>query len=58
MKERVKMRDVTAESESGRAVKRMKREFEGENVDEVVEAVVRTGLVPVARKWVLGETQG
>lgn len=50
MKERVRTRDVTVESESGRAVKRLRREFEGENTDEVVEAIVRTGLVPVARK--------
>jgi ribosomal biogenesis protein LAS1 len=50
MKERVRTRDVTVESESGRAVKRLRREFEGEDLEDAVEAIVRTGLVPVARK--------
>ncbi|BEJ12164.1 hypothetical protein CspHIS471_0206240 [Cutaneotrichosporon sp. HIS471] len=50
MKERVRTRDVSIESASGRAVKRLKREFEGEELEDAVEAIVRVGLVPVARK--------
>jgi ribosomal biogenesis protein LAS1 len=50
VKARVRARDVTKESASGRAVKALLREFEGEDAEDVVEAVVRTGLVPVGRK--------
>jgi ribosomal biogenesis protein LAS1 len=50
VKSRVRARDVTKESESGKAVRALLRELEGEDVEDVLEAVVRVGLVPVGRK--------
>lgn len=50
VKTRVRARDVTNESESGQALRRLKRDIEAENVEDLVEAVVRVGLVPVSHK--------
>ena len=50
VKARVRARDVTKESESGKAVRGMLREFENEDEEDVLDAVVRVGLVPVGRK--------
>lgn len=49
-KNRVRARDVSKENESGRAIRHLLREVEGEDVEEILEAVVRIGLVPVGRK--------
>ncbi|EJT49630.1 hypothetical protein A1Q1_01259 [Trichosporon asahii var. asahii CBS 2479] len=50
VKARVRTHDVTNESESGLALRRLKRAIDAEDADDVLDAVVRTGLVPVARK--------
>ncbi|WOO77556.1 Protein LAS1 [Vanrija pseudolonga] len=50
VKARVRAREVGMANESGQALGRLKREVEGADVEELVEAVVRVGLVPVARK--------
>ncbi|TXT13363.1 hypothetical protein VHUM_00730 [Vanrija humicola] len=50
VKARVRAREVGLENESGQAMRRLKRELEGADAEEVVEAVVRVGLVPVGRK--------
>lgn len=50
VKARVRARDVSAESKSGIAVRKLLREFESVDVEEALDAVVRFGLVPVARR--------
>lgn len=50
VKARVRAREVGMENESGQALRRLRREVDGAEVEELVEAVVRVGLVPVARK--------
>lgn len=50
VKTRVRTHDVTNESESGLALRRLKRDIDNEDAEDLVEAVVRTGLVPVGRK--------
>lgn len=50
VKARVRERDVSTESKSGVAMRKLLREMESVDVDEVLDSVVRFGLVPVARR--------
>ncbi|KAL1408187.1 rRNA-processing protein las1 [Vanrija albida] len=50
VKARVRAREVGMENESGHALRRLQREIEGADPEELIEAVVRIGLVPVGRK--------
>ena len=51
MKARVKEKEVGEENASGRELRKLKAEFEGEDVENVVEARCdQGGLVPIGRK--------
>ena len=53
MKSRLREREVGEENDSGREIRRLKKEIFEEGVEEVIVVLLgEGGLVPIAKKWV------
>lgn len=57
MKDRLRDREVAEDTDRAKELRRIKRQLEAEEVEDVVEALCGSeGMIPLARKWVLSDT--